>query len=224
MDGELTARATLIHRSRTIAVARCDITGPDGALVAQAMGSVLILPGRQWERPVSVADELIDEAGRVLTTVLFVDMVDSTRRVVEIGDAQWRLLLADYHAVVREQIRRFRGREIDTAGDGFFIAFDGAVRAIECAAAARSKLQRLELNIRAGIHAGECEESGGKLVGIAVHIGARIAAAAADGEILVSNTVKDLTAGSAIDFDDRGEHTLKGIPQPWHLYAAHSSS
>lgn len=224
VDGELTARATLIHRGRTIAVARCDITGPDGALVAQATGSVLILPGRQWERPVSVADELTDEAGRVLTTVLFVDMVDSTLRAVEIGDAQWRLLLADYHAVVREQIRRFRGREIDTAGDGFFIAFDGAVRAIECAAAVRSKLQRLELKIRAGIHAGECEESGGKLVGIAVHIGARIAAAAADGEILVSNTVKDLTAGSAIDFDDRGEHTLKGIPQPWHLYAAHSSS
>jgi class 3 adenylate cyclase len=223
-DGDLIARATLIHRGRTIAVVRCDITGPDGALVAEATGSVLVLPGRHWERPVSVADELTDEAGRVLTTVLFIDMVDSTRLAVEIGDARWRLLLADYHAVVRDQIRRFRGREIDTAGDGFFIAFDGAARAIECVAAVREKLRRLELDIRAGIHAGECEESGGKLVGIAVHIGARIAAAAADGEILVSSTVKDLVAGSAIDFDDRDEHTLKGIAQPWRLYAARSSN
>jgi uncharacterized protein (TIGR00369 family) len=222
-DGELIARGTLIHRGRTIAVVRCDITGPDGALVAQATGSVLILPGRRWERPVSVADELVDEAGRVVTTVLFVDMVDSTRRAAEAGDAQWRRLLADYHAAVREQIRHFRGREIDNAGDGFFVAFDGAARAIECAAAIRRELQRLDLNIRAGIHAGECEESGGKLVGIAVHIGARIAAAAADGEILVSSTVKDLTAGSAIDFDDRGEHALKGIAQPWHLFAAHTA-
>jgi class 3 adenylate cyclase len=158
-----------------------------------------------------------------MTTVLFIDMVDSTRRAAELGDARWRLLLADYHAVVRDQIRHFRGREIDTAGDGFFVAFDGAARAIECAAAVRNALKRLDLDVRAGIHAGECEESGGKLVGIAVHIGARIGAAAAGGEILVSSTVRDLAAGSAIEFDDRGEHTLKGIPRPWHLYAAHGS-
>jgi uncharacterized protein (TIGR00369 family) len=219
-DGELIARAKLVHRGRTIAVVNCEITGPEGALIAQATGSVLILPGRRWERPVQVADEITAESGRVLTTVLFTDIVDSTRHAAEIGDNRWRRVLAEHHAVVREQIRRFRGREVATAGDGFLIAFDGAARAVQCAIAVRQQVRQLGLEIRLGIHAGECEESGGNLVGIAVHIGARVAAAAQPGEILVSSTVRDLVAGSGMDFDDRGEHKLKGISGVWRLYAA----
>ncbi|HEU5481461.1 MAG TPA: hotdog fold thioesterase, partial [Candidatus Tumulicola sp.] len=219
-DGVLVARGKVVHRGCTIAVVACEITGPDGALVAQATGSVLILPGRHWERPVRVADEMTADTTRVLTSLLFVDLVDSTQRAAQIGDARWRTVLADYHALVREQIRRFRGREIDTAGDGFFIAFDSAARAIQCAAAVRDGVRRLDLDVRCGIHAGECEESAGKLVGIAVHIGARVGAAAQPGEILVSSTVRDIVVGSGIAFEDRGEHALKGIAGSWQLYAA----
>lgn len=222
-DGELRASATITHRSRTIAIAGCQITGPDGALVAQAAGSVLILPGRHWERPVQVADEITAESGRVLTTVLFTDIVGSTRRAAALGDGRWRELLAEHHVLVREQIRRFRGREVDTAGDGFLIAFDGAARAIQCAIAVREHLRRIGLDVRSAIHAGECEESGGKLVGIAIHIGARVLGIAKPGEILVSSTVRDLVAGSGIEFDDRGSHTLKDIAGPWHLYATRAT-
>lgn len=217
-DGELIARATVAHRGRTIAVVNCEITGPDGALVAQATGSVLIVPGRRWERPVHVADEITAESARVLTTVLFTDIVGSTRRAAELGDDRWRQVLAEHYAIVREQIRRFRGREVDTAGDGFLIAFDGAARAVQCAMAIRTHLRRIGLEIRSGIHAGECEESGGKLVGIAVHIGSRLLGIAQPGEILVSSTVRDLVAGSGIEFEDRGDHALKGIAGQWHLY------
>jgi uncharacterized protein (TIGR00369 family) len=219
-DGELIARAKLVHRGSTIAVANCDITGPDGALVAKATGSVLILPGRHWERPVHVADEITAESGRVLTTVLFTDIVDSTRHAAEIGDSHWGRVLADHNAVVREQIRRFRGREVNTTGDGFLITFDGAARAVQCAIAIRQQIRQIGLEVRSGIHAGESEESGGKLVGIAVHIGARVVTAAQPGEILVSSTVRDLVAGSGLELVDRGEHTLKGISGAWRLYAA----
>jgi uncharacterized protein (TIGR00369 family) len=218
-DGELVARATVAHRGRTIAIANCEVTSPDGALVAQATGSVLIVPGRGWERPVQVADEISADSGRVLTTVLFTDIVESTRRAAELGDDAWRRLLADHHAIVREQIRRFRGREIDNAGDGFLIAFDGAARAVQCATAIRDHTRRIGLEVRSGVHSGECEESGGKLIGIAVHIGSRLLGVAEPGEILVTSTVKDLVTGSGIEFDDRGEHTLKGILDPWHLYS-----
>ena len=222
-DGELIARATVAHRGRTIAIANCQITGPDGALVAQAAGSALILPGRHWERPVHVANEITAESSRVLTTVLFTDIVGSTRRAAELGDDRWRQVLAEHHAIVREQIRRFRGREVDTAGDGFLIAFDGAARAVRCAVAIREHLRRTGLQVRSGVHAGECEESGGKLVGIAVHIGSRLLGIAQPGEVLVSSTVKDLVAGSGIEFDDRGEHALKDIAGSWHLYTARAS-
>ena len=222
-DGELVARATVAHRGRTIAIANCEITGPDGALVAQATGSVLILPGRGWERPVQVADEISADSGRVLTTLLFTDIVESTRRAAELGDDAWRRLLADHDAIVREQIRRFRGREIDNAGDGFLIAFDGAARAVQCATAIRDHMRRIGLEVRSGVHSGECEESGGKLIGIAVHIGSRLLGVAEPGEILVSSTVKDLVTGSGIEFDDRGEHTLKGILGQWHLYSPSAS-
>jgi uncharacterized protein (TIGR00369 family) len=217
-DGELIARAAVTHRGRTIAIANCQITGPDGAVIAHAVGSVLILPGRRWERPVHVADEITADSGRVLTTVLFTDIVDSTRQAAELGDDRWRQLLAEHHAIVREQIRRFRGREVDTAGDGFLIAFDSAARAVRCALAVREHLHRIGLEVRSGVHVGECDESGGKLVGIAVHIGSRLLGIAQPGEILASSTVKDLVAGSGIEFDDGGEHTLKGIAGRWHLF------
>jgi uncharacterized protein (TIGR00369 family) len=222
-DGELVARATVAHRGRTIAIVNCEITGPDGVLAAQATGSVLILPGRNWTRPVQVADEITAESGRVLTTVLFTDIVGSTRRAAELGDDRWRQVLAEHHAIVREQIRRFRGREVDTAGDGFLIAFDGAARAVRCAMAVREHLRRIGLEVRAGVHAGECEEIGGQLVGIAVHIGSRLVGIARPGEVLASSTVRDLVAGSRIEFDDRGEHALKGIAGRWHLYAARTA-
>jgi uncharacterized protein (TIGR00369 family) len=222
-DGELTAHAIVVHRGQTVALANCQITGPDGALVAQAAGSVLILPGRNWQRPVQVAEEITAESGRVLTTLLFTDIVGSTRRAAELGDDRWRQLLAEHNAIVRGQIRRFRGREVDTAGDGFLIAFDSAARAVRCAMAVRENLRRIALDVRSGVHAGECEESGGKLVGIAVHIGSRVLGIAEPGEVLVSSTVMDLVTGSGIEFDDRGEHTLKGIAGPWRLYSVRAA-
>ena len=159
------------------------------------------------------------ESDRVLTTVLFTDIVDATRKAVELGDHQWRALLEQHHAVVREHLRRFRGREIDTAGDGFLAAFDGPARAVQAAQAISNKVRLMGLDIRAGLHTGECEIAGSKLAGIAIHIGARVAALAGAGEVLVSNTVKDLVAGSGVMFEDRGTHILKGVPGEWRLYA-----
>jgi len=220
-DGELLASATVVHRGRTIAVVNCEIKDSQGKLAAQATGSVLILPGRPWERrPVHVVDEVTLETGRILTTVLFVDIVESTRKAAEVGDRKWREALDDYQATVREQLQRFGGKEVDSVGDGFLVAFDGAARSIRCAAAMRDGVRHLGLEVRCGIHAGEVERSGGKLVGIAVHTGARIADIAAPGEILVSALVKGLVAGSGIDFQERGEHELKGIPGQWGLFAA----
>jgi class 3 adenylate cyclase len=164
----------------------------------------------------------IPEADRVLATVLFVDIVGSTERAAAVGDARWRDLLVTYHAHVEREVARFRGRVIDTAGDGAFAIFDGPARAIRCAAAIRDALTSQGLPLRAGLHTGECEVSGHKVVGIAVHIAARVSALAASGEILVSNTVKDLVAGSGLRFSDRGCHSLKGVPGEWHLLAADS--
>ena len=157
-------------------------------------------------------------ADRILATVLFVDIVGSTKRGVELGDAQWRDLLEAYYTMVRKQIARFRGREIDTAGDGFFATFDGPARAIQCAVAISDEVKQLNIQIRAGLHTGECELMGNNLGGIAVHIGARIISKAEPGEILVSRTVKDLVAGSGIEFEDNGSHVLKGVPGKWHLF------
>ena len=159
------------------------------------------------------------ESDRVLATVLFADIAGSTERAVELGDSRWHRLLDSYYGVARRQLERFRGREIDTAGDGFFASFDGPARAIRCATAIGSGALSLGLEIRSGVHTGECEVMGSKIGGIAVHIGARVAGQAAPGEVLVSSTVKDLVAGSGIAFEDRGAHTLKGVPGEWHLYA-----
>jgi class 3 adenylate cyclase len=155
---------------------------------------------------------------RVLATVLFADIAGSTERATQLGDSRWHELLDSFYSIARRQLERFRGREIDTAGDGFFAAFDGPARAIRCAAAIGSGVRLLGLEVRAGVHTGECEVMGAKIGGIAVHIGARVAGQAEPGEVLVSGTVKDLVAGSGILFRDRGAHVLKGVPGEWHLY------
>jgi class 3 adenylate cyclase len=159
------------------------------------------------------------EPDRVLATVLFTDIVDSSQRAAELGDRAWRELLGVHHAAVRRQLERFQGREVDTAGDGFLASFDGPARAVRCAYAIREAVGELGLEVRAGLHTGEVELADGKVTGIAVHTGARVAALAAPGEVLVSNTVKDLVAGSGLEFDDRGTHELKGVPGEWRLYA-----
>jgi class 3 adenylate cyclase len=158
------------------------------------------------------------EPDRVLATVLFTDIVGSTARAAELGDRAWRELLQQHHHTVRSQLGRFRGKEMDTAGDGFFATFDGPARAIRCALAVREAVRDLNLDVRAGLHSGECELVDGKAGGIAVHIGARVASLAEPGEVLVSSTVKDLVAGSGIEFEDRGEHQLKGMSETWHLF------
>jgi class 3 adenylate cyclase len=162
------------------------------------------------------------EPDRVLLTVLFTDIVGSTERAAAVGDRRWRELLDGYLRLARRELERFRGREIDVAGDGLFAIFDGPARAIRCAGAIRDGVPALGLAVRAGLHTGECELTGPKVSGIAVHIGARIAAAAHPQEVLVSQTVKDLVAGSGLRFDDRGSHVLKGVPGEWRLFAVNA--
>ena len=157
---------------------------------------------------------------RVLATLLFTDIVASTERLAQVGDRRWRDLLAEHRVDVRRELRRYSGEEIGTTGDGFFACFDGPARAIECAQAIAASAARLALEIRAGLHTGECEREDGQLAGIAVHIAARIAAVAEPGEVLVSRTVRDLVAGSGIRFEDRGERELKGVPADVHVFAA----
>ncbi|HEV2903141.1 MAG TPA: adenylate/guanylate cyclase domain-containing protein [Gaiellaceae bacterium] len=160
-----------------------------------------------------------EEPDRVLATVLFTDIVGSTAKLAELGDRAWRELLAAHHERIRRELSRFRGREVETAGDGFFATFDGPARAIRCACAATESVRDLGVEIRAGLHTGECEIHEGKVGGIAVHIGARVSAEAGPNEVLVSSTVKDLVAGSGIGFVDRGAAALKGVPGEWRLYA-----
>jgi class 3 adenylate cyclase len=155
----------------------------------------------------------------VLATVMFTDIVGSTERVGELGDRAWRDLLAKHHLLVRRELARYRGEEQDTAGDGFFATFDGPARAIRCAQAIIGGVREFGMEVRAGVHAGECELHDEKVAGIAVAVGARVAAAAAAGEVLVSSTVKDLVAGSGLEFEERGTHELKGVPGSWWLYA-----
>jgi pimeloyl-ACP methyl ester carboxylesterase len=155
---------------------------------------------------------------RVLATVLFTDVIGSTVKATELGDAAWKDVLERHHAVVRAMIARYRGVEVDTAGDGFFATFDGPARGVRCALAISEAVQALGIEIRAGLHTGEVETIDGKIGGIAVHIGARVGALAGASEVLVSATVKDLVTGSGLNFEDAGEHELKGLPDRWHLY------
>jgi class 3 adenylate cyclase/pimeloyl-ACP methyl ester carboxylesterase len=189
------------------------------------------LPGEDWWG-MFLSPEIVDEVERfvagqappevpetVLATLLFTDIVGSTSRAAELGDQRWRELLARHHALVRRELARFRGEERDTAGDGFFATFDGPARAIRCAQVVARDVRALGLEIRAGIHTGECELHDDKVAGIAVSIGARVAAQAEPGEVLVTGTVKDLVAGSGLEFEPRGEQALKGVPGAWPLFA-----
>ena len=164
------------------------------------------------------------EPDRMLATVLFTDIVDSTVKATELGDRRWRELLERHNALVRRELLRFRGREVDTTGDGFLATFDGPARAIRCACAIVCGVRELGLSVRAGLHTGECEVADGKVAGIAVHTGARVVANADADEVLVSSTVRDLVAGSGIAFAERGVHELKGIPGEWRLFAVDRST
>jgi pimeloyl-ACP methyl ester carboxylesterase len=163
------------------------------------------------------------EPDRALATILFTDIVGSTAKAAALGDRRWRELLEEHHALIRRQLVRFRGRELDTAGDGFFASFDGPARAVRCACTIVAAVRDLGLEIRAGLHTGECELVEDKVGGIAVHIGARVAQEARPGEVLVSSTVKDLVAGSGLEFEERGLAELKGVPGEWGLFAVSDS-
>ena len=161
---------------------------------------------------------LITASERRLLTVLFTDIVGSTDLAVEMGDVRWRELIARHHGLVRGELKRFGGREIDTAGDGFFATFDRPAQAIRCAAAVVQAVRQLGIEVRAGLHLGEVEVAGKNVGGVAVHTGARVLAAADPGEVLVTATLRELVSGSGLEFTDRGQHTLKGVPGTWHLY------
>jgi class 3 adenylate cyclase len=211
-----------------------DVNVEEGRWIAsQIPGAKYVeLPGDEhliWAGDVdAVVDEVeefltgrrpVHEPDRILATVLFTDIVGSTERAARLGDRRWRELVGEHDSLVRRQLERFQGREVDTAGDGFLATFDGPARAIRCADSVRTAVRGLGLEIRAGLHTGECEIAGDSVRGIAVHTGARVAALAGGGEVLVSSTVKDLVAGSGIEFEDRGTRELKGVPGEWRLYA-----
>jgi class 3 adenylate cyclase len=199
---------------------------------AQISGATLVaLPGRDYPPYIGDVDAIVDEVGafltgerhrpsldRILATVLFTDIAGSTQRLAEVGDARWADLLARHDDLARREIERHRGRYIDSAGDGLLATFDGPARAVRCAQALGAAVGELGLGIRAGCHTGEIELAGDRIRGMAVHVGARVSALARAGEVLVSSTVKDLTAGSGLQFEDAGEHELKGVPDRWHLY------
>lgn len=219
----------VLHRTGDRVV---DVT--QGRLLAASIADARLveLPGEDHYQWIGDQDAIIDEIeefvtgvrdpgerNRVLATVVFTDIVDSTALAVELGDRAWRQLLERHHAMVRKELVRYRGREVDTAGDGFLASFDGPARAVRFASRVREGVRELGIEIRAGIHTGECELHGDKLAGVAIHVGARIAGLAAPGEVLVSSTVRDLVAGSGITFEDRGERELRGLPDRWHVYA-----
>jgi class 3 adenylate cyclase len=234
-------RAVLPH----IAVPTLVLAREEGGLLAESRDVAERIPGarltsfpgnarapwpneEQGRRVVDAVEAFLQEAwqsrgarepDRLLTTVLFTDIVDSTAKAVELGDTRWRELVAEHHRLVRRELTRFRGKELDTAGDGFFASFDGPARAIRCACAARDAVGELGLEIRAGLHTGECEQLDGKMTGIAVATGARIASLGGPGDVLVSATVRDLVAGAGLAFQDRGLHELKGLPEPRQVYA-----
>jgi class 3 adenylate cyclase len=195
----------------------------DGARFVELPGGDLGLPtDRQLLDEVAeflTGERPVVEADRILTTVLFTDIVGSTERVASLGDQRWRSLLDAHDRTVRDQLRRFRGREIQTTGDGFVASFDGPARAVRCAQAVIEATGKLGIEVRTGLHTGECEIRGDDLGGLAVHIAARVGALATTGEVLVSGTVKDLVVGSGIEFTERGKHELKGVPEARSLFA-----
>jgi class 3 adenylate cyclase len=190
-----------------------ELPGADSFVAASAPAMEEIIEFLTGERPPVEVD-------RILITLLFTDIVSSTELAASMGDQAWHSLLDAHDRTVRDHLRRFRGKEINTTGDGFLASFDGPARAIRCALAMAETTRALGLDLHLGLHTGECEVRGNDLGGLAVHIAARIGALAAPGEVLVSGTVKDLVVGSRIDFLDRGEHRLKGVPGTWRLYRA----
>jgi len=239
--GQVDVRAVLAHiQAPTLVLHR---TGDRISDVAQGRAIAEMIPGAKFIElegedhipilgdPDAIVDEIEEfltgvrptpEHDRMLATVLFTDIVGSTKLAVELGDRRWRDLLVEHHSVVRNQLDRFRGKEIDTAGDGFLASFDGPARAIRCAHEICKSVHSLGIETRAGLHTGEVEVIGDKIGGIAVHIGARVSALADPGEVLVSRIVVDLVSGSGIEFEDRGEHVLKGVPGIWDLFAVKS--
>jgi class 3 adenylate cyclase len=210
-----------------------DSRSAEGRYIAERISGARFVELEGVDHAPSVnADQILDEieefltgvrpvpaSQRVLATVLFTDIAGSTEMAATVGDERWRGLLESHHATVRQELGRWRGQEVDTAGDGFLATFDGPARAIRCACAVRDAVRELGLDVRAGVHTGEVELVGDKPAGIAVHTGARVAGVSTAGEVLVSSTVKDLVAGSGIEFEERGEHELKGVPGTWRLYA-----
>ena len=211
-DGrDLICRARVLHQEGDIILSTSEVLDPDGNRVAIAHGTTLVLEHRRRQQA--------SESERVLATVLFTDIVGSTGHAERLGDAKWREVLAEHHTLVRRQLQIFKGREVKTMGDGFLIAFDSPARAVQCARAIRDGVAGLGIEIRAGLHSGECDVVGSDLAGIAVHVASRVQAAAGPGEVLVSSTVRDLVAGSGLRFADRGRRELKGLDGAWHLLA-----
>ena len=198
---------------------------PDAKYVEVPGRNILHLVEPDWRTSFREIAEFLTGAqpnvadDRVLATVLFTDIVDSTHRAAEMGDRDWHALLDAHDAVVRSQLSRFRGREVNTSGDGFLAMFDGPQRAIRCAMAIRDAVQALGIEVRGGLHTGECEVRGDDIGGIGVHIGARVSALAGPNDVLVSSTLHDLVIGSGLEFEDRGSHELKGVPGEWRLFA-----
>ena len=237
--GRIDVRAVLAHiQVPTLVLHR---TGDRIVDVGQGRAIAEMIPGARFVQlkgenhvpflgdPDAIVDEIEEfltgtrpapQHDRMLATVLFTDIVGSTKQAVELGDHRWSDLLVQHHEIVRNRLDRFRGHEIDTAGDGFLASFDGPARAITCALEICKSVQSLGLETRAGLHTGEVEVIGDKIGGVAVHIGARVSALARPGEVLVSRTVVDLVSGSGIEFESRGEHVLRGVPGTWNLFAA----
>ncbi|HSV40147.1 MAG TPA: adenylate/guanylate cyclase domain-containing protein [Nocardioidaceae bacterium] len=214
-DGrQLTATGKVTRRVGNLVLVDSEAIDADGNTVAVQSGIQAVLAPR---------DRSPSEPERILATLLFTDIVGSTQHAQRLGDATWRSLLEEHHALVRRELADHRGREVKTIGDGFLARFDSPVSAIRCASAIRDGVRRLQLEVRAGVHIGECEVQGSDLAGIAVHVAARIVAAADPAEILVSQTVRDLTAGSGIRFASRGAHALKGVEGEWNLHAVDES-
>jgi class 3 adenylate cyclase len=242
MQGEVDIRHILpVIRVPTLVLQRRDDVyrdpGNSRFLAEHIPGAAYVeLAGRDHLPYVGDQDAIIDEveefvtgvrrgphSDRVLATVLFTDIVGSTERAAELGDDKWRGVLDRHHALVRQELERFRGREVNTVGDGFLATFDGPARGVQCALAVCDAVRALELEIRAGLHTGEVELAEEDIRGIAVHVAARIASTAGKSEVLVSSTVRDLVAGSGLQFEDRGAHSLKGVPDEWRLYAVTKS-
>jgi class 3 adenylate cyclase/pimeloyl-ACP methyl ester carboxylesterase len=199
-----------------IARAHLELIASNDHLVYAAHQKSVLTSIKRFLSGIRETESILD---RFLSTVLFTDIVQSTERVTSLGDAGWRRLLEAHHSGVRAHLARFRGREIDTVGDGFFAAFDGPARAIRCAQAIIDDVESLGIRVRAGVHTGECETIDGKVGGFAVNVGARVSAMAGPSEVWATQTVRDLVAGSGLTFEDRGEHDLKGVPDRWRLYS-----